>query len=324
MNYPLRLLVEVARMRHMTKLTQQEIADRLELSRPTISRVLSQAEERGIIKISVVDPFQDISSLENQVKDEFGLKEVRIVNTLGLDEASVLAQLGRAGAECLMKLLQPNDTLGVAWGRTTREVAKQMPPFYVEGVRVVSLNGCTYEKMLDEDLFEVERIFCRKLGGKLHLMYAPVIVASTATKAVYLAENHMSMAMNYIEKSRIIINGIGKFHQKSMLYRYGYINKDEWAELERKGSVGNFCSLYYDIDGNLSNPELCARTIGISLEHLKTKEYSIGVAHGQDKVPAILGALRGRFINIFITGEETARALLDMHRKVHKPRPGNG
>lgn len=62
--------------------------------------------------------------------------------------------------------------------------------------------------------------------------------------------------------------------------------------------------------------------------HFSRASQGQGVLHRcrarEDKVPAILGALRGRFINIFITGEETARALLNMHRKVHKPRPGNG
>jgi DNA-binding transcriptional regulator LsrR (DeoR family) len=37
----------------------------------------------------------------------------------------------------------------------------------------------------------------------------------------------------------------------------------------------------------------------------------IGVAGGADKHEAILGAMRGRFVNVLVTDEDTATALLN-------------
>ena len=48
-----------------------------------------------------------------------------------------------------------------------------------------------------------------------------------------------------------------------------------------------------------------------SLEDLRMLENVIGVAGGLSKVDAILAALRGGYVDILITDEETAQALLE-------------
>ncbi len=312
MNYDLHQVLEVARLHYVAKLSQQEIAERLGLSRPTISRLLRQAEERGVVRIAVVDPFHDLAKLESRLTKEFALKEARVVNVLGLSATKARVQLGKAAAEYLVKILKPHDVLGVAWGTTTLEVARQMPQCHIEDIRVASLIGCTYENTMDEGVFEVARMFGHKLGAALFLLYTPVIVSSLEAKSVYLSENHTRRTMEYIQQANIALNGVGNFSRDSMLYRYGYISEEKRAELERKGTVGNFCSLYYDIDGKLVDNDLAERTIGASLECLRTKEHSIAVAAGREKAAAILGALRGGYINVLITDEEAAKAVLEL------------
>ena len=54
--------------------------------------------------------------------------------------------------------------------------------------------------------------------------------------------------------------------------------------------------------------------VGISLEQLRALDGVIGVAGGEEKVPAILGALRGGYLNVLITDEATAQAVLARHR----------
>lgn len=320
MNYDLRQVIEVARMYHVAKLSQQEICEQLNLSRPKISRLLRQAKEQGIVQVTVVDPFHDIGTLENNLIDEFGLKDACIINTIGLTGNKARAHLGKACAEYLVKMLKPHDVLGVAWGTTVLEVAKQIPHYHVEDMKVVSLTGCTYENTMDEGVFEVARMFGRKLGARLYHLYTPVIVSSEAVKDVYLSDNHTRRTMEYIEYANIALNGIGYFGRDSMLFRYGYISEERRGELERRGAIGNFCSLYYNIDGEAVDEDLNRRTIGISLESMKTKEHSIGVAMGREKIAAILGALRGRFINILITDEDSAKSLLAMNGKERKGR----
>ena len=47
------------------------------------------------------------------------------------------------------------------------------------------------------------------------------------------------------------------------------------------------------------------------LEELKEKEWAIAIAVGINKINALIGALRGGFMNVLYTDEKTARELLN-------------
>jgi DNA-binding transcriptional regulator LsrR (DeoR family) len=54
------------------------------------------------------------------------------------------------------------------------------------------------------------------------------------------------------------------------------------------------------------------RVIGISLEEMRSLNRVVGIAGGAAKFNAILGAIRGRFINTLVTDLGTARKLLEV------------
>ena len=57
------LSVEVARLYYQSDYSQQEIANKLNISRPTISRLLKYAKEKGFVQISIADPFADLDNV---------------------------------------------------------------------------------------------------------------------------------------------------------------------------------------------------------------------------------------------------------------------
>jgi DNA-binding transcriptional regulator LsrR (DeoR family) len=68
------------------------------------------------------------------------------------------------------------------------------------------------------------------------------------------------------------------------------------------------------------NSEVNDRIIGIELEKLRNLEYSVGVAESTEKVPSMLSALRGKYINVLITTDETAKALLELDSQIKMAR----
>ena len=56
--------------------------------------------------------------------------------------------------------------------------------------------------------------------------------------------------------------------------------------------------------------ELDDRTIGLNLDQIRKIKHKICIAIGQEKVAAILGALRGQLVNVLFTDENTAASLL--------------
>ena len=52
------LMYEAATLYYRRKLTQQEIADRMKLSRQTVSKLLNDALRENIVEIKIHDPVQ--------------------------------------------------------------------------------------------------------------------------------------------------------------------------------------------------------------------------------------------------------------------------
>ena len=77
------------------------------------------------------------------------------------------------------------------------------------------------------------------------------------------------------------------------------------------GAVGDILSHFMDKNGDLVAMDQEDRLMSTSLEDLRKLENVVGVAGGPSKLDAILAALRGGYLDVLITDEETARSLLE-------------
>ncbi|MFY9429565.1 MAG: helix-turn-helix domain-containing protein, partial [bacterium] len=69
----LQMLLQIARLYYEKGETQQEIATKLNISRPQVSRYLQQAREMGVVQINIVDPREVCEALGQELKERFGL-----------------------------------------------------------------------------------------------------------------------------------------------------------------------------------------------------------------------------------------------------------
>ena len=104
--------------------------------------------------------------------------------------------------------------------------------------------------------------------------------------------------------------GIGALTPSELLAASGNVfTERELAELRELGAVGDICLRYFDAGGAPVASALDARVIGIDLERLRRPKRAVALAGGPRKSAAILGALRGRFVNVLITDRFTAERL---------------
>lgn len=91
----------------------------------------------------------------------------------------------------------------------------------------------------------------------------------------------------------------------------GYVAPSEIDPLRHSGARGDILCRFYDRNGQDISLPLHDRVVGVDLEQLRQSERVIAAAGGPTKTGPILAALRGEIIDILITDEPTALALLD-------------
>ncbi|MFN2275301.1 MAG: sugar-binding domain-containing protein, partial [Anaerolineales bacterium] len=110
----------------------------------------------------------------------------------------------------------------------------------------------------------------------------------------------------------VAVVGIGTTRpEKSSMVRAEFLTEKEARALASDGAVGDVCANLFDGEGNLLDLPLGARTVAIQAEDLRRIPLVLGVAGGDVKASAILGALRARLVNALVTDDVAARIVLD-------------
>ena len=304
-------MLQAARLYYEDYLTQQQIADELGVSRPTVSRLLTQARREGIVQITIKDPFARSEELEKQLVQSFNLRRAVLVAGEGLSGELLRRRLGFATAEYLQHNLAEGSRLGIGWGRTLHAVVEALDVRRRLGIQVFPLIGGLGQISSSFQVNDLARRLAEAFGGTWQPFYVPAFVADSAALEALLHLADVAPVIQAWPQVDLALVGIGHFasqHQSSMLFS-SYIAADVLQKLELCGAVGDLCGRFFDAQGQQCFAE--RGVIGISLEQMQALAHVVGVAGGVEKVAAILGALRGGYVKTLVTDTITAQAVLD-------------
>lgn len=306
------LLADVAEMYYEQNQTQSEIAQEIGMTRSAISRMLTEAQERGIVDIRVQRPLRFDEDLEQALVARFRLKGAHVLVWKNKHNHDLLRRrLGIAAAGVLKKLLSPGITLGIAWGTTvsaTIEALQVDEPLAMKVVQLVGVLGSTSHVYNAQALVEM---MAQKVRGEPVYLYTPFIVESAETVRALMTTYHVHEAIELGKHCDIALLGIGTtIPEHSSLYLGGHISLMDLEELRKAGAVGDVSGHHYDIVGCSPVMDFHERLVGIAREDLLAIPVRLGVAGGIHKAEAILGALRGGYINTLVTDSTTAAVIL--------------
>ena len=312
-----RVLGKVCHYYYREGMNQTEIGDRLGMSRHTVGRLIKEAHQKGIVRIDIVSAHSKTSQLEHDVESELGLKASVIVYVdEGLSDQVIVQRVCRAGAEFLSGMIKDEDTIGISWGRTMHGLVNQVDPQKRDNLTVVQITGGNRWLPPQFDCPEVTRRLATKLGGKPEFLHAPGIVDKKETRDYFLAESSIAETVRLFDRIDIAVVGIGSlaFTKSSSLNPRAYIPRTELDLLLRAGAVGDVFSYFIDAQGHVVETPIHERLISLTIEQVRAVDSLLGVAVGSIKAKAVLGAIRGGFVNILVADSQLAEALLSEQR----------
>jgi DNA-binding transcriptional regulator LsrR (DeoR family) len=291
-------------------LTQAQIAKQLQVSRPTVANLLSRARARGIVAISMRPDLLSRLSLAEEIRSRFDLRDAYIVPT---PESATIADirqaLGKAGALYLESTLQPGEVLATAWGATVLEVARALSGRKFDGIVLAQAIGCLNSGESINPI-RLAGIMGEKLGAKVYHLPVPAVVSSIGVKQILLEDRNIRSCLEMARAASKAMIGIGKVTHDATVVSAGFFDPLMIDELKAKGAVGDISCRYFDIEGKPVVTDFDSRVISLTFHDLKKITPVIAVGGGEDKVAAMLGALRTKCIDILITDERTATKVL--------------
>jgi deoxyribonucleoside regulator len=303
------LSIDAARLYYQSDYSQQQIAAQLGISRPTVSRLLQYAKQQGYVRIQICDPLEDLEALEQALKAKYRLETVLVCYSPINDYEEIKKNIGRKAAAFLQETVKDGDIIGVTWGTTMYSVARNLCAQQVKGVEVVQLKGGVSHSQINTYAAETVHLFAEAFQTVARYLPLPVIFENSALKQMVEADRHIQRIVEMGRQANIAVFTVGTVKADALLFRLGYFSNKEQEVLQRNG-VGDICSRFFDAQGRICSDEINNRTVGIDLPELRTKEKSVLVAGGQRKIEAIQAALAGRYANMLVTDQFTAKALL--------------
>lgn len=306
-----RLLSKVSKLYYEHELTQQGIADTLHLSRQKVSRLLAQAREEGIVQITVLPPIGVYAEIEERIEQQFGLAEAVVVEVPSDSAEAIRREVGVAAADHLSRAVMEGDRIGVSWGTTLKAMVDSLQPIQTSNVHVVQILGGIGPPEAKEHATELSRGLAHVLGARLTVLPAPGLVDNPAVREAITSDRYVRNALELFEALDTAYLGIGALETNAALKQDGSrISQEEYDELVERGAVGDMAMRFFDADGLPIESSLNDRMIGITLEQMNRVDRVVGVAGGMRKHDVILGALRGGLVDVLITDQRTAEALV--------------
>ena len=301
----LQLLHRAASAYYVDGVRQAEVAERLGVSRPTVSKLLAEARRIGMVRFEVLEPpTADLPDLAARLQDVLGVRSVRIApgNQVQRDYRGIGDLLG----EELRSLdLQRGEVLLISSGKTTYAVSGMPGLPELPGVVIAPTVGGQQETDPSFQTNEIVRRFADRTRAEPKFMFAPASPSEQLWESLQ-ADPSFREITDLWARARAVVVGIGEPYQGRAALT-SVVPRDEPALVP---AVGDINLHFYDIDGHpVSYPgsELLVRPPRDLLNALPT---SIAMAAGERKAPSILAGARTGLYTTLLTDEPTAQAVL--------------
>ena len=305
------ILAEIAELYYLKGQQQAEIAKKMNISRSLVSKMISEAQQKGIVSIAINRFFRRAAEVESALSDRFGIETAVLSLPGSLTPVEIKRQLGRLAADIIYELLEPSSKIGFTFGTSLKETVESLALKPVRQITAVQLTGSLGASESAFDSHELVHKLSSSWNCDAVFLHAPFIVNSTEIKKHLFnsrSNRHNAEICNELD---VAVVGMSSLSSRggSALYKGGHISAMELQMLKAHGVTGDIGSYSIDREGRLVEVEALTRMIAIDEQGWKTIRSRVGIAFGEQKTDIIRAALKGGWLTSLITDEATAKLL---------------
>lgn len=301
-----------ARLYYLQDRTMEAIAREMRVSRSSVSRLLSQARDAGIVDIQINSPLAHGGGLEARLHDRFGITAHVVPVPVRASEADRLDRVARTASHAVAQFVDSNMVVGVAWGSTLSVVSRHLPQKPTHNTIVVQLNGAGNTQTTGvEYSSEILQRFGTAFGAEVQQFPVPAFFDDPATRTAMWRERMTKRVLNLQARMDVAVFSVGSPSSDvpSHVYVGAYLDRDDYRSLAEDRAVGDVATVFFRGDGTWRDIRLNARSTGPSLDRLSRVPRRVCVVAGQHKLQSVRAALEAGIITDLVLDEALAEAL---------------
>ncbi len=289
--------------------TQDAIAQRLQITRKRVNRILGDARESGLVRITIGGAIGPCAALEGRLISSYGLQQAIVVPS-PLPGSDVRQMVGAAAGQYVSDRLPPSGSLGITWGGTVNAAAHSVARRSGEATSVVLLCGGLAESG-SINPYDNAAMMARALGAKCYYLTAPLFAETAALRDALVGSEPVRTVLARVSTLDLALLSAIDLSEQSRALEYGVISQEDWRSLRQAGAVGDICGHYLNAVGKLVPHPLTQRAVNPPLADILRIKDRILAAGGVQKVPIIRAALLAGLCHVLITDEDAAERLLE-------------
>jgi DNA-binding transcriptional regulator LsrR (DeoR family) len=302
-------LIQAAWLYHIGQMSQEEVSRRMGLSRFKVLRLLADARDRGLVRISIEHETSDTLVLADRLTARFALTEAQVAPDPGDGDAAARRAVGQVAAGFLARIGREGPlTVGVGWGRTLAAMAEALTGLRNPDLCFVSLMGSMTHTSATSP-FDVCVRLAALTGGKAVFLPAPFLADSTADAAQIMGQRMVRAALDVAGSASHMVISVGECTPDSLLQSSSVLTQAEVSDLTAARAIADTTGKFFRADGQLAETDLNTRAPAIGLDALHRADVLL-LAAGAAKAAAARAVLRAGFVNRLIVDQALAMALL--------------
>lgn len=303
-----------AKLYYMQDMTMEAIAQELNTSRSSVSRLLSYARDTGLVDIRINSPFERGGALEQRIRDRFRIAAHVVPMPELVNEVERLERVALTAGRLLTQIIESNMVIGVAWGSTISMVSRALTQKDTHNTTFVQLNGAgnTQTSGLEYSSDILQR-FGHAFGAQVEQFPVPTFFDSPQTREAMWQERSTRRVLSYQAKMDVAVFSLGSpaAEVPSRVYVGGYLSKEDYRSLRADGAIGDVATVFFRADGSWRDIALNARATGPGLDRLRRVPRRICVVAGVTKLASLCAAIAAGAITDVVLDESLARQLAD-------------
>ncbi len=295
-------LAKIARLYYIEDKKQSDIAKEIGVSRPLISRLLSDARELGIVEITIHNPEEKLRILLSELGRDSTIKDGVFV----LDGTEHI-KTNEAITESVLELLTKINSkkLAIGWGTCIGNVANYLTrtPMLQSAVKnICPLIGNSNLQFKAFQSNENVRLIAQGLGANPYYLYMPALAESYEEKELLCNTKLYRKIQEQWRNADTALVNIRNFPETpdfASSARYG-------SRLQKEKVVGSLLNYFYNENGDIIHNEHDF-AIQIPLDVLKLRKSVVGVCAANVNLAAFTGAVRSGLFTHMVAREKLVR-----------------